>query len=422
MRPAEPMLGVIVGPAVNDLANAGPECVRPGGRPAEAPGRPTRVSRPRVSAEYRDRSRVFCRRTRKSAARRVGRPVAAARAGGIANSNRVLGYPESRIPHLTLVGVDPAMLSTVHAARLETWRRTMPLCGGVAMLTKSGVGAVLALQSEPPLSFKSGAVRMPFPDAPKVLYGRPPLVEVTCKLCFPPVLRIEAELPTQFQERIRASFPYYHRKSAPPPTAQIPGTVTVTIGHEQSSNHPAHVFESADRNWRLNLTRDSFSLSTRLYKGWEDFRGRMGDPMRALADLYVPVFYSHVCVRYKNIIRRRVLGLDDTPWSELLRTGVSGPLGEEDVAGSVVSVYNRWLIDLPDRKGQLDATLGLALEEPKKTEKVFVIETHSFTNDQTGLSHALGRLDDLNLFAGRFFRWCITDRLHLAMGPTPKPV
>src|SRR4051794_35988880 len=50
---------------------------------------------------------------------------------------------------------------------------------------------------------------MAFPDAPRVLYEINPLDEVVCQLKFPPVLRIDAEMPVGFQEAIRAQFPLY---------------------------------------------------------------------------------------------------------------------------------------------------------------------------------------------------------------------
>ena len=52
----------------------------------------------------------------------------------------------------------------------------------------------------------------PFPDAPRVMYERNPLVEVICQVRFPPVLRIEAQLPDAFQDRIRDVFPIYNDK------------------------------------------------------------------------------------------------------------------------------------------------------------------------------------------------------------------
>src|SRR5947209_5365304 len=55
------------------------------------------------------------------------------------------------------------------------------------------------------------------PDAasqPKTLYRRSPLLEVIVQLCFPPILRIEAEKPAAFQDLVRSDFPYFETKPA----------------------------------------------------------------------------------------------------------------------------------------------------------------------------------------------------------------
>jgi uncharacterized protein (TIGR04255 family) len=48
---------------------------------------------------------------------------------------------------------------------------------------------------------------MTFPETPRVIYAQNPLVEVICQLKFPPILRIETELPAIFQESIRKEYP-----------------------------------------------------------------------------------------------------------------------------------------------------------------------------------------------------------------------
>lgn len=54
---------------------------------------------------------------------------------------------------------------------------------------------------------------MPFPDVPRVIYEINPLDEVICQLRFPPVLKIDTEVPAGFQEQIRDDYPFYESKS-----------------------------------------------------------------------------------------------------------------------------------------------------------------------------------------------------------------
>ena len=48
---------------------------------------------------------------------------------------------------------------------------------------------------------------MPFPEAKRIIYRKNPLDQVICQLRFPPILKIDAEVPAKFQDRIRGDFP-----------------------------------------------------------------------------------------------------------------------------------------------------------------------------------------------------------------------
>ncbi|HQU44113.1 MAG TPA: TIGR04255 family protein, partial [Pirellulales bacterium] len=76
---------------------------------------------------------------------------------------------------------------------------------------------------------------MPLPEFPRVIYGKNPLEVVICQLRFPPILRIGAELPAEFQERIRKDYPEFRDRSAalgmPAQFAQsLPIELSVSVG------------------------------------------------------------------------------------------------------------------------------------------------------------------------------------------------
>jgi len=53
-----------------------------------------------------------------------------------------------------------------------------------------------------------------FPESERVIYEKAPLVQVICQLRFPQILRIESQLPVEFQERIRDAFPILEKTTA----------------------------------------------------------------------------------------------------------------------------------------------------------------------------------------------------------------
>lgn len=46
-----------------------------------------------------------------------------------------------------------------------------------------------------------------FPSKPDIPLKKAPLMEVVCQVRFPPILRINTEEPSEFQEEIRDRFP-----------------------------------------------------------------------------------------------------------------------------------------------------------------------------------------------------------------------
>jgi uncharacterized protein (TIGR04255 family) len=259
------------------------------------------------------------------------------------------------------------------------------------------------------------------PDAafePKVLYRRSPLIEVTAQLCFPSILKIEAESPVAFQEQIRKDFPFFEAKPPTKPVGQVSFAGTIlAIGQDQPTDTLTYVFDSADRRRRLTLSQKLLSLRTWNYAGWEEFTRHLSGSVDAFAKIYSPPFYHHVCLRYKNAIRREAIHLGSTPWSELLQPWISGPLGLSDIAADVDGVLNQWRMRVPEKGFYMDVASSLAEEQPSKT-KVFLIETHTFTNVNTGRFDAMRTLDVANLHAGRFFQRCITGTLRSAFDPT----
>lgn len=264
---------------------------------------------------------------------------------------------------------------------------------------------------------------LPFPDSDRVVYRRNPLIEVICQLRFPPVLRIQAEAPAAFQEKIRSEYPLFSEKF-PEVNLEIPPGVPLALGELMKGNFPrrkliGYDFASSDEKWKVSLTRDFLSLSTSHYTRWEDFREHLEAPLQALIGIYAPAFFTRVGLRYQDLIQRSSLGLPQTTrWSELIRPHIAGVHGVPELEGSVEESMGQMLISLPEFKGKVRINYGI-VRTVESDEKCFLIDGDYYTEERTKTNAVDGILSYFNKQSGRLFRWCIEAKLHNAMEPQP---
>jgi uncharacterized protein (TIGR04255 family) len=260
----------------------------------------------------------------------------------------------------------------------------------------------------------------PFPDAPRVMYDRNPLAEVICQVRFPPVLKIETQLPDAFQERIRDMFPVYNEPSAILGNIELPAELlqlvrnTIPPGLQKGPG----AFTTEDGKWTVTLAKDFLALSSKEYKRWDDFKDHLEPALGALQAVYTPVFYTRTGLRYRDVIRRSILGLKDQPWRALLGHELAGELRDEQVGDHVLETTTQTLIQLPEYDAKVRLQHGLATEND---EQCYVIDHDLFTERKTEHQNVFATLRFFNIQAHRLFRWCITEPLHNAMGPQLLP-
>ncbi|HUY35280.1 MAG TPA: TIGR04255 family protein [Pirellulales bacterium] len=260
---------------------------------------------------------------------------------------------------------------------------------------------------------------MPLPETPRVIYAKNPLEAVICQLRFPPILRIAAELPAAFQERIREEYPLLRERPAFAVPAGIPPQMMMkAIPSELSVALGGRTFDflSADEKWQLSLNQQHLVLTTTSYERWEGFRIRLDGAHRSLLEIYRPSFYSRMGLRYRDVIRRSVLGLSDIPWYELLSPAIAGELASP-LADEVEHAAREFVLRLPDSAARVRVRHGLI--GAADSEARYVIDADFYNEPKTETADAFTVLDTFNKHAGRLFRWCISDRLHDAMEPWP---
>ena len=260
---------------------------------------------------------------------------------------------------------------------------------------------------------------MPFPEARRVIYKKNPLDRVICQLRFPPILKIETEIPAEFQECIRQDFPEFREKEET--TLSIPKTIQreVPMGVIQQlmpSETKNYEFTSEDGFWRVNLSRTFVALTSTKYETRQQFKDKLINPLNSLIEIYKPAYFSRIGLRYVDIIRRSVLKLDNVAWGELLQPYVLGLLGSPDVSKNVQTLEAKYEIRLDDGSSTARIVTGL-VECEEKHEVCFMIDTDFFTTSKTDASQVMNKLDYFQIRASRLIQWLITNRLHTAMEP-----
>ncbi|MCK4787768.1 MAG: TIGR04255 family protein [Desulfobacteraceae bacterium] len=257
---------------------------------------------------------------------------------------------------------------------------------------------------------------MPFPDSPKVIYKKNTIDRVICQLRFPPLLKIDSELPATFQERIRADFPDFHEREEPsikiPQEIRqgLPAKVVRYVMPVQTKN-----YEFSSENHTINLTRTFIALTSKEYRRRSEFREKLKGPLQALIELYEPAYFTRVGLRYIDIIDRKELGLENIDWSELLQPYVLGLLSS-DMRGSVESLEAKYEIRLDDGSSVARIVTGL-VDVEDRAETNFMIDMDFYSTQKMTPTSAEEKLDYFHVEASKAFRWMITDELHNAMEP-----
>lgn len=259
---------------------------------------------------------------------------------------------------------------------------------------------------------------LPFPDSPRILYDRNPLEFVICQLRFPPILKIETDLPSGFQEAVRSRFPLFQEARTQAGFGLgLPPEFTNLLGAMLPPPVPrTYEFTSSDTIWQLTLTRESLALRCKKYKRWEEFRGMLETPIAALSQQYGPAFFSRIGLRYRDLIRRSELGLSDVPWKELLQAELASEFHSK-LEKNITSAAHQLVLALSNGLAQVVIQHGTTAAQDR--EICYYIDNDFSTEQRMETKDAMETLDYLSKQSWRLFRACIANRLHDAMGPRP---
>lgn len=257
-----------------------------------------------------------------------------------------------------------------------------------------------------------------FSNEERTIYQNNPLGEVICQIRFPEILKIETDIPADFQEAVRDEFPRYSSRmeSPAPKLTGVPGNLTL----ETPPKTVNYQFLSEDGVWRINLTSRFISFACNRYTRWEDFAKKLDKPLAAFIQVYKPAYFERIGLRYLNFISKKSLDLVDVPFRELIAPAYLGLLGEDDVSENGIG---RCGVDaeIPIRGGcRMKVHAGPGVVRGRNqldTEVKFILDFDLFMPGKVPVNYAAGALQTLHSQAWPIFRGAITDKLHDALEP-----
>jgi len=262
---------------------------------------------------------------------------------------------------------------------------------------------------------------MPFPEVDRVIYRTNPLDRVICQLRFPPILKIDTEIPSQFQDKLRSEYPNLSESKEVLFNIQmgmqnkIPSEEFKQLsGSSESKNYE---FSSENNQWKINLTRSFLSLSTNHYTRWDEFRERLQIAIKTFVDIYQPLAFSRIGLRYIDIIMRSKLKLAEEGWDKLIQPYLLGIMALDDIKDEILQYDSTFLINLEDGESKVRVATS-TVKQASSGETCYMIDSDFFNAKKTKHEEVMKKLDFFNVRAARLFRWCITEKLHSSMEPT----
>lgn len=259
-----------------------------------------------------------------------------------------------------------------------------------------------------------------FSNEPRCIYANNQLAEVICQLRFPTILTINAEEPAKFQEAIRDVFPKYASRQEQPPAkvTAVPGQPPRVEQQKPVTNYQ---FTSADGMYRIHLTQNFISLSCGRYSRWEEFAKMMDKPLATFISTYHPAYFERVGLRYINAFSRTDLGLEETPFRELLQPAYIGLLADETVPEAAFGRCSQDVeMKLPGGcKLKLRSGLGTLRRNGDTSDKEtkLILDLDVSMGGNIPVNMAAASMQTVHTHVGSIFRDAITDTLHGAMEP-----
>jgi len=138
-----------------------------------------------------------------------------------------------------------------------------------------------------------------------------------------------------------------------------------------------------------------------------------------LIDIYKPSFFERIGLRYKNVIQRSALGLENREWVDLLTQSVAGELSDDALRGGVTGLHKTVRCRLSEDGDQVNFQHGF-VQLNNQPETCYLLDFDYHRDGQVESESAHEIISRLHGYSGNAFQWCITDQLRVALHPRPE--
>jgi uncharacterized protein (TIGR04255 family) len=266
-------------------------------------------------------------------------------------------------------------------------------------------------KSQAALAWPTMPSNSPFPIVPRKVFANNPLIEVVCELRFPPILRIDNEIPSEFQELVRGIFPGFEKQNV----IQLPN-LPEEVSKALAGNlpRPTLLFQSPDESSHIALTSRNMAILSNKYEDWATYKQSIELALSAFIAVYNPSFFERIGIRYRNLISREKLNLADVEWGKLLNPAVAGELIESGWHDNIIGVQKSVRCSLPYGEDSLHFLHGLGSTDDNP-EISYVLDFDYIANGRLETQDVDGVIERLHGYSGSAFQWAISERLKLAL-------
>lgn len=263
----------------------------------------------------------------------------------------------------------------------------------------------------------------------RVIYRHNPLAEVICQVRFDRILELQDSSPHSFQGLVERTFPHLtveHSASIQVVTSQ---RNSLTDYEKNPASAPTiYRFASENGDKKVSICADFFSFACTRYSRWEDFKVEFSTLFEKFSSFYPKTALKRIGLRYKDLVLREPLGLEDTPWGELISPAVAGIFATGSFFDPSLNVTDERMLQQGQQAvimlDECDILLQSAVltntDSPPK--RAFLIDSDFYHESERHIvtrSSLMESIEILHTNAGALFRACITDKLHDALGPQP---